>query len=164
MTRETVATVVFTLAGIAGLWFSDATLARLPNALFYAVLVLNTYFSVRFFTRLPPVDRDERLIDAILVAAYVVLAFSIGSPVRFAAVSMALFAAATAKYALLRGTLERTDILDRKITIDLLGLALCAATLLGAILGFPLASAWLQAGVFAAANVYLLAVRPMYAT
>ena len=164
MARESTATLIFSIAGLIGAWISDADWSvRLPTAMFYAVLVLNTFYSVRFFSLLPPLNRDERVIDGVLAIIYIVLAFSIGSVVLFSFVSMMLFAAATTKYILLLGIVERTDILRRKIAIDTLGLALCTATFAGAILGYPLASAWLQAGIFVVANVYLLAIRPMYA-
>jgi len=164
MNKESTVTLVFALGGLIGVWVSDADWTfRLPTALFYAALVVNTYYSVRFFAQLEPVTRDERIIDGVLVIIYLVLAAAIGSVVFFAFVSMVLFAAATTKYILLIGIVERTDVLKRKIAIDTAGLALCAAAFAGAILGYPLASAWLLAAVFVIANVYLLAVRPMYA-
>jgi hypothetical protein len=161
--RAAAATALFALAGLLGLAFSPHPWpARLPNALFYAVLVANTFFSVRFFAALPPADRDERLIDGLLVVAYCGLAAAIGAPAVFALVSTAVFALAIAKYALLFGVVPRADILRGKIAIDAMGLALCAATTVAAALGPPLWAAWVQAAVFAAANVYLLLVRPMY--
>jgi hypothetical protein len=154
----------FALAGILGFLLVPAPwAAKAPNAIFYAVLVLNTLYSVRFFEALPPQDRDERVIDAILTLLYVALAATIGLPVLFAAVSSALFVAAVGKYVLLLRVMDRRDILIRKIAIDGAGVALCAATLIGTLWFNPLWSAWAQALIFAAANVYLLAVRPMYA-
>jgi hypothetical protein len=93
---------------------------------------------------------------------YIGLAATIGTLVPFAAVATLLFAAAVAKYVLLLRVVDRRDILRRKILIDGLGLALCLATLIASLLFDPLWSAWTEALVFAAANVYLLAISPMY--
>ena len=162
--RETAAATLFSVAGIIGTLISaHAWSARLPTALFYAVLVVNTYFSIRFFSLPPPGRRDQTVIDGVLLALYVILAFSIGSILVFSLVSTLLFAAAVLKYALLLGVMDRREILTRKIAIDGLGLLLCAAAFAGSYLGYPLASAWLQALLFGLANIYLLAVRPMYA-
>jgi hypothetical protein len=161
--REITATIVFSLAGLAGLAFAPHVwTAKAPNALFYAVLVVNTYFSVRFFDALPPKERDERVIDGVLAVLYVALAAAIGAPVLFAAIATLLFVAAVAKYWLLLPVMPRPALLRRKMAIDATGGVLCVATLAGTLLSGPLASAWVQAIVFAIANVYLLAIRPMY--
>ena len=162
--RALAAAFGFTLVGLLGFLFVPAPwAAKLPNAIFYAALVLNTFYSVRFFDALPPQDRDERIIDAVLAILYIALAATIGFHVWFAVVSTALFAAAVAKYVLLLRVIDRPDILRRKIVIDGLGLVMCAVTLVATRLFDPLWSAWAEALIFAAANVYLLAVRPMYA-
>jgi hypothetical protein len=162
--RAVGATALFALAGIAGFFFAPAPwTAKAPNAVFYAVLVLNTFFSVRFFDALPPHPRDERAIDGLLAILYLALAAAIGTPLVFALISTLLFAAAVAKYVLLMPIMTRQDILRRKIRIDALGLVLCAATLAGTLVSDPLWSAWAAAALFALANVYLLAISPMYA-
>jgi hypothetical protein len=157
--RALAATFGFALAGLLGFLFvPQPWAAKAPNAVFYAVLVLNTFYSVRFFDGLPPQARDERVIDGVLTVLYVGLAATIGTLVPFAAVATLLFAAAVAKYVLLLRVVDRRDILRRKILIDGLGLALCLATLIASLLFDPLWSAWTEALVFAAANVYLLAI------
>jgi hypothetical protein len=161
--RQITATLAFALAGLVSLLVSPASWsAKAPNALFYVVLVLNTYYSVRFFDDLPPQDRDERLIDAVLAVAYVALAAAIGEPLLFALLSTLLFAAAVAKYALLLRVMHRRVLLRRKMAIDTLGGALCLATLGGTLFADPLVSAWVQAAVFTLANVYFLGIQPMY--
>jgi hypothetical protein len=162
-TRAVVAALAFAAAGVVGVLLSPQPWpAKSANAVFYAVLVFNTFFSIRFFDALPPRDRDERVIDGILAVSYLALAASIGAPLWFALLSTALFTAAVAKYALLFGVIDRTALLRRKIRIDGLGLVLCAATAIGSVWN-PAASAWVQAVVFAVANVYFLAIDPMYA-
>ncbi|MEX0853313.1 MAG: hypothetical protein WD036_08550 [Bauldia sp.] len=163
MRKEIAATAIFAVAGLVGTLVSGHPWpARIPNALFYAVLVLNTYFSIRFFGGLPPADRNEAVIDGVLAILYFALALAIGWNLAFALASSLLFAAAMLKYVLLLRLIDRT-ILVRKIAIDGAGFLLCAATLAGCYFGYALESAWLQALVFGLANVYLLAIRPMYA-
>ena len=164
MQRELLATALFAAAGIVGVALSRGELsAVLANGLFYAGLIVNTYFSIRFFGSQQPQDRDERLIDGALVVAYVALALSIGWVIVFTFVSVILFAGAVAKYILLLPVLERRDLVWRKIAIDGLGLAFVIACFIGAWAGYPLASVWAQAVIFNVANAYLLLVRPMYA-
>lgn len=163
---EWAATLLFVAAGIVGAIMSPdagAAAVAVANGLFYAVLVVNTYFSIRFFTSLPPEGRDERVVDGVLVVIYVILGLSIGRVVLFTFASLVLFAVAMLKYQLMKKMGVNRDILDRKIVIDTCGLLLCSLAFLGAWLGYPVEAAWTQAIVFALANVYLLAIRPMYA-
>ena len=161
--KEVVATVLFSAAGIIGVllapWDSPAVA---PTALFYAVLVINTWFSIRFFAHLPPTDRNETLIDGILTILYLALALTIGRTVPFMGIATVLFLSAVAKYALLLRLIEYPRTLRRKMVIDCLGALLCLVALVAAMAGFDSASAWALAAVFAAANVFLLLVRPMY--
>src|SRR3990172_11302373 len=96
MTNPTVktwtATIAFSLAGtISALFYSTVSPFLLPHFIIYAVLVVNTYFSIRFWSALQPQDSRQFLIDAILVLAYLALAFSIGEPTYFAFAAFALF-------------------------------------------------------------------------
>jgi hypothetical protein len=162
--RASIATAAFSAAGAVALVLLPGPLAaKAPNAFFYAVLVLNTFLSIRFFDGLPPRERDERIIDAVLAVLYVSLAVTIGNPAWFAAVSTMLFAAAVAKYWLLLPVMPRPKLLRRKMRIDALGALLGALTLIASLLADALAAAWAQAILFAAANFYFLMVRPMYA-
>ena len=96
-----------------------------------------------------------------LVVVYFFLALSIGRPLLFEAAGSVLFALATIKYIYLSRDVH-LRIVKRKILIDLLGSILCAASFTNALGGDAGKSAWIQMIVFAVANVYLLAVRPMY--
>ncbi len=161
---EWAATLLFVVAGIAGLWLAPGPLTvTAATALFYAVLLVNTYFSIRFFNGLPPEGRDERVVDGALVAIYVALGLTIGRALPFAFLTLMLFAVAIAKYQLMKPMGVRRDILDGKIAIDACGLLLCTLATAGVWLGYPEPSVWAQAIVFALANVYLLAIKPMYA-
>jgi hypothetical protein len=161
--KEILATGLFAAAGIVGLFLSEADwAARAPTALFYAVLVVNTWFSVRFFSRLPPIDRDEALIDGFLTVLYVGLAFAIGRNIPFIAIATVMFFAAVSKYALLLRIMDLPRTLWRKMAIDSLGGLLCLVALIGALSGYEIESTWALALVFLVANVFLLLVQPMY--
>jgi hypothetical protein len=56
----------------------------------------------------------------------------------------------------------RVHTIKRKIFIDALGIVLSALALAGSFSGYARASAWLLALTFVIANIYLLAIRPMY--
>ncbi len=163
--KEVGAAVLFAAAGIAGLVIAPRDWpAVAATGIFYAALLINTYYSIWFFDLLPPKDRDERVIDGALVLTYVVLGLSIGRIVLFTSATTVLFVIAIAKYVLLIPIVARRDILRRKIAIDALGLLLCGASFAAAVAGHPMESAWVQAILFALANVYLLIIRPMYVT
>lgn len=157
------ATIAFSLAGIISvLFYSVVSPFLLPHFIIYAVLVVNTYFSIRFWSALQPQDTRQLLIDAVLVLAYLALAFSMGEPVYFALAAFALFALAAFKYVLMRGRTSYEAVVERKIFIDALGAVACAVLILGMFLDYALEATWLFAIGFTLANVYLLAIKPMY--
>ena len=161
--KSVLATIAFSLAGtISALFYSTVSPFLLPHFVIYAVLVVNTYFSIRFWSALQPADIRQTLIDGVLVLAYLALAFSMGEPVYFAFAAFALFALATFKYVLMRGRTSYETIVERKTGIDALGALACAVLVLGMFLGYPLEATWLFAIGFTLANIYLLFIRPMY--
>ena len=161
--KSVLATSAFSLAGIISvLFYSVVSPFLLPHSIIYALLVLNTYFSIRFWSALQPQDSRQFLIDAILVLAYLALAFSMGEPAYFAFAAFTLFALATFKYVLMRGRTPYEAVVERKTGIDALGALACAVLVLGMFLGYPLEATWLFAIGFTLANVYLLLIKPMY--
>lgn len=155
--------VAFGLAGIAGFLFAPATHFVWPDLLFYIVIVINTFYSVRLFARVAPQSRWQTRVDAVLACAYLALAFSLGHEWAFIFFALVIFIAAPLKYTLMIGHVPHSHLLRKKLVIDLLGTALCAAALVGAIfLNYPLTSAWALAILFTLANIYLLAIKPMY--
>src|SRR3989344_3392645 len=150
------ATIAFSLAGlISVLFYASVSPVLLPHVIFYAVLVVNTFFSVRFFSRIAPENKSQFAIDTVLVILYLALAFSMGYPFTFAFFALCLFIAASSKYPLLLLVIPQTNVLKRKILIDLLGTGTCAAILGATILGYPYEAAWTMAILFTLANVYL---------
>ena len=134
-----------------------------PQALFFLILILNTYFSIRFFRPIYASTPHQRALDVVLGITYLFLAGSIGRSVTFELLAVILFALATTKYILLIRTVN-SQVVRRKIEIDILGCILCASALAASLSGYHSESAWTLTGVFAVANVYLLIVRPMYRT
>src|SRR3989344_1066318 len=161
--KSVLATSAFSLAGIISvLFYSVVSPFLLPHSIIYALLVLNTYFSIRFWSALQPQDSRQFLIDAILVLAYLALAFSIGEPTYFAFAAFALFALATFKYVLMRGHTSYEAVVERKIHIDALGALACAVLVLGMFLGYALEATWFFAVGSPPATFSLLLTRPMY--
>ncbi len=157
------ATAVFSLVGLWTLVYRAPQAPELlPQTIFYAVLVLNTFFSIRFYSALQPKNTSQLFIDAVLVVLYATLALSLGRPVAFAYAALWLFLMAPQKYALMLELIPHTTLLRNKILIDLSGTVLCAAILGATIAGYSLAGAWALAALFALANVYFLLIRPMY--
>jgi len=163
-TRAWLATVAFATAGLAAFIFvAPSTRLVWPEAIFYGVIVLNTFFSIRLFARISPAQTYQAVVDATLVLCYIALALSLGTPSAFPFFALCIFIAAPLKYILMLGETPYDKLMKRKLFIELLGTALCAFALLGAtILDYPLASAWVLAIVFSLANIYLLLIRPMY--
>lgn len=162
--RAAVATLLFAAAGLCSMLFQGGTsVYRLPHVIFYAVLTLNTYYSIRFYSAFTPNSLFQGGIDFLLVVAYIALALSIGQPLAFSLCALLVFMLAPAKYAHMLGRTPHDGTLRRKIRIDLLGTLLCSGAVALTLYGLPLPAAWLLAGLFTIANVYLLWVRPMYA-
>ena len=161
--KSWLATCAFALAGIiAVLFYSIVSPFLLPHFIIYTALVINTFFSIRFWAALQPNDVRQLLVDAVLIVAYLALAFSMGEPTYFAFTTFALFGLATVKYVLMRGCTSHGALVERKISLDALGALACALLILGMLLGYALEATWFFAVGFTLANVYLLLVRPMY--
>jgi hypothetical protein len=166
MTSTRKATLFVGAIGILGAWmcavFAPLTQELLPHAIFLAVLLLNTFFSIRFFANIQPNDRAQMLMDIALAIIYILLALTLGHPISFALSALALFILSPAKYALMLEVIPHTKLLKKKILINLLGAGACTLLLTSAFFEYPLFGAWAFATAFALANVYLLYVNPMY--
>ncbi len=135
----------------------------LPLVLFYGMIVLNTYFSMRLFTHIAPSQKAlHHIVDGLLVALFVLLALTFARPILFAFVVTVLFALAAIKYTLMLNDIPHPRLLKRKIVIDLLGKLMGLITLGGMLAGYTLISSWFLAITFTVANISLLFVWPMY--
>lgn len=154
---------VFVIAGVASLFlFAPLSSLTVPHIIFYAVLTINTFFSVQLFSAIQPKHVTQTIADSLLVAIYFALALSIGNAVWFAFFALAVFVAAPPKYALMLRAVPYTRLLKKKILIDLTGTAFCSFILACVLLGYPRESAWVLAIGFTLANVYFLMIQPMY--
>ena len=133
-----------------------------PHTIFYTVLLVNTFYSIRFWAAIQPQDSSQMLIDGILAVTYIALALSIGRPISFAIAALALFIAAPIKYMLMLGKIPRAALLGKKIAIDGAGTAICTLVLVLTLSGYGLVSAWIFAISFTLVNIYLLRINPMY--
>jgi hypothetical protein len=163
-TKALIATVFFTAVGVLALLVGTLNWQKtLPMAIFYAILVLNTYYSVKLFSGIVPSKNSiQKIFDAILVLLYVLLAVCMSSPYYFAFSALLLFITATAKYAFLLGVVSQPKLLKRKILVDLLGVLACALALGGMSFGFEMQSVWVLTVAFAVANILLFFVWPLY--
>ena len=158
------ATFLFSLAGILGwvLFVSDWRLS-LPLAVFYIVIVINTYPSVRLFASIVPSEKSHYILsDVALTILYILLAASLGDPITFALSGTFLFIIAAGKYTLLLHDIPHPALLKRKITIDIMGILLCVGSLGIMLSGYVAVGSWALAIIFALANVYFLGINPMY--
>lgn len=163
-TKALFVTLVFVAAIILGTKYAqDTWLGILPLLIFYLVLTINSYFSIRLFSAItPPDDKGQLAVDLLLGCTYLFLAYSIDTPAVFFLTTLLLFVVAPMKYALLLNNIPHPKLLKKKIIIDLGGTFLSGAVIAGYLWGYSYESAWALAVVFAVANFYLLVVNPMY--
>lgn len=134
-----------------------------PLVLFYALLLLNTYFSVRTFASITPEENLlQHSIDMALGACLLVLIFQFNAPLNFVLWMMLLFILAALKYILLTPITGHSRLLYMKIRIDSFGVLLCFLALWGILLGYIYISTVLWVLVFFLANLYVLWLRPHY--
>lgn len=163
--NQKIITGFFVLMYAIGLWISFMSTPVVQVMLFHAVLLLNTYFSIRCFGKITP-DRApwQRSVDLCLVFLYAMLPFAMRFPSLYILLMILLFGIASLKYALLLGIIPDVALIRRKIIVDLSGLFW--NYLIFVVGGLGLLSIdlllWIWVGVFAAMNVYLLKIRPMY--
>lgn len=161
--KAALACLFFTGAGAAG-WLMTGAGSNEAFALlvYYIVLVINTFFSIRTFSDITPRNTVQTLFDGVLLVLYCALALSFGSVAVFAGVSAVLFAIAIAKYAHAGNAVAHRALLYRKMTLNALAGLLSLLTLSIALFGYPRIGAWVLGVVFALANIYVLAIKPMY--
>ncbi|MBC7836972.1 hypothetical protein H7X87_04350 [Acetobacteraceae bacterium] len=163
-TKALLVSAVFSIAGAAGAYGAQAYWpAILPLVVFYIVLTINSYFSIRLFSAItPPDDKVQQFIDAILFGIYIFLACAFAVLDLFFLGVLFLFIIAPLKYALLLGKIPHLKLLKKKIIIDLLGTLMAVAVVVGSLAGYSTESAWALAIIFAIANIYFLLINPMY--
>lgn len=155
--------VVLTLALIAS-WIltKPVPLIAIPLSIFYALLVFNTYFSVKFFARIIRPSFPQSIMDCLLIILYLLMAWNIGNSLLFGITLTVFFTLATLKYVQLMGILGKARLLRRKIAADCMGIFLGPALVLGIIYGHEIASLWILVIIFGLANIWTLRISPLY--
>jgi hypothetical protein len=161
--RSIAATGAFMAAGLASwLLLVRDWRSAIIQSIFYIILIVNTYFSIRCFSRIAPRTLGQLCVDSILAALYLMLAACICDGAAFMFIASCIFAVAVLKYEFMLKALSNSETVKRKILVDALGAVLCV-TGWGAIqLGYGQSASAAVTFVFAVANLYLLILRPMY--
>jgi hypothetical protein len=162
---KTFSTILFfTIVGIYGaLVYGKNIIVSLPLMIFYLTITVNTYYSMKLFTRI--VEKHTFLqdsVDVVLVILYGFLAFNFDKPLMFVYIVSGLFIVATLKYVLLVGKLPHQKLLKNKIRIDSMGIIMGFITLILTATGNLFFGTWFLAITFGIANIILLFIWPMY--
>lgn len=164
--KAVVATAGFGVAGAVSLYLSRTEIHSWYPVVFYAALVVNTYFSVRLFSAItPPRDKVQACIDSILAILYFALAFSFADIKAFLMANALLFDVAMLKYVFLLRTAgdEYRNIVERKILLDGIGVIAGTLALIGASLGRETIAMQLLTVSFILVNIQILILKPFYA-
>ncbi len=136
----------------------------LPLFIFYIILMINTYFSIKLFLAIIPTHIfEQKIMDTLLIIVYILLALSFKHALLFSYVVTLLFIFATLKYALfVKHNDKHPRLLRRKIVVDILGILLSLLTLGGILLGYETYSLWFLTIVFLFANIVIFFITPLY--
>jgi len=153
----------FSLLAIAAMFFVRDWHNSWPLVSFYALLLLNTYFSIRTFASITPENNLlQHFIDMTLGLCLFILPFQFNLPLNFTLWMTLLFVLAALKYILLIPIAGYSRLLFMKIRVDSLGVLLCLLALWGILLGYVYISTVLWAIIFFLANIHVLWIKPHY--
>jgi hypothetical protein len=130
--------------------------------IFHALLLINTFFSVRAFATITPPNKLQAFLDFLLSLCLISLPLTFTSPLNFVLINLFLFIIATLKYIFLIQLVGFSKLLFRKIRVDVMGILLCALCLVGILIGFTSLSLNLFAFIFFLSNIYVLWHAPLY--
>jgi hypothetical protein len=157
-------TIMFMCAGVFALWIKTFTWKDvIPFLVFYILLVINTFFSIRCFASITPADaRAQKIIDFVLVLCYFALAVTINVPILFTFFAFVLFFVAVIKYVSLLFYTSHKKLVWRKIVVDVLGALVCLGAFWGVFADHERVASWLWVGMFLVGNAYIFFVEPLY--
>lgn len=161
--KSLIITALFSVFGVIG-WLYASDMEALPQAIVYALLMAQTYFSLGlFFQLIDPADRRQQAIDILLALEYAVLAWSMQDAFFFYYVWTIFFITTVMKYVLLLGTFRHLKLLRRKLIANVLGIAMgvFVLTMATAFIGTAFWP-WIGVVLFGGACVYYLVLRPLY--
>jgi len=129
----------------------------------YALLLLNTYYSIAFFSQLIPTHlQSQRIIDGALSVCYILLPFFFDQSVVYIQLMAVLFILAALKYAVVIDATSYNSVFIKKILIDGIG-ALAWMFCLGlALSSFPNRGIVAAIVIFSIGNAVVLFIRPKY--
>lgn len=152
---------VFGLAGII-LFVRDWTVS-LSLVLMYAALVYDTFFSIRYFSSVTsPADRVQQVFDLVLIICYAAIAWNFAHPLGFMYGLSIMFAVASLKYVVLRRRIGPSEILRRKINIDVIGVVAFSAATIPMLYGWIWQVSWALLLLYCIVNVQILWRNPLY--
>ncbi len=162
--RRALATVVvFGLWGVGAAYFILDWQTAWPLVLFYALLILNSYYSVRAFASITPREHlGQQGMDILLCLWLALLPLNFNTPLNFVLLMSMLFVTATLKYVLLLPVAGYSRLLYAKIRVDTLGILLCFLALLGILWGYAFWTTVLWSLIFFISNIYVLWWEPHY--
>lgn len=161
--RAAAATVFFGVIALISLGSIVDLSKSWPLVVFYAVLLINTYFSIRTFASITPEENfGQKLIDAALVVCMLLMVFNFNSVLNFTILATLLFIIATLKYVFLTQLAGYSKLLYMKIRIDALGILFCFLAVVGTLWGYGRQASIIWATVFVLANIYVLWWKPHY--
>ena len=137
----------------------------LAPLVYYVVLLISTYFSVRCFDALtPPQSPVQDVLDVVLVLFYFVLATLFTAPAILLFVTAAFFSVTTLKYILLMSekTLPHFKQIDYKAAINGCGTISALLCYWIALQGNVVLGMWLWVAIFCSANFFIFFIKPLY--
>ena len=158
-------TTIFALAFLIT-WIFDSFdwHKAIPLLIFYCIFLFNTFFTIRFFSRVtPPYNFVHGSIDIILASLYIAMAAHIENPPYFIFFTLLVFAVTSVKYTLLLGNNEEDySLLKRRLLINMSGVCGCALVIGGILTGYTRSSIWAWVIAFILANIIIFSLWPFY--
>ncbi len=131
--------------------------------LFYAVLCLNTYYSIKVFAALTnPWSISQNIIDALLVITYSILAWYLADVPTTLTLTVVLFGFALIKYFILPADFSSPRLLFRKKIIDGLGFVGALIIWFCVVMLHIQEAVWVWTAGFIIVNIYILWLKPLY--
>lgn len=156
--------ILFACFGVFGVILAWPNLENAwPLVVFYAMLLLNDYFSIKHFSKIiPPGVRSQMIIDGALVVLHFLSVFSFNDPRNFYLAVTILFILATLKYSYDISLVKEPHLLYRKIKVDALGALASAIATTGILFGYTWSSTITWTAIFAFASIYVIYINPLY--
>lgn len=142
---------------------AENQLLRTALVILYCLLIINTFFSVRFFMQITPLrDWRQQLMNTLLLVIYILLATKFDEPLTFVILIALLFSMATVKYILLAWVIQEKLVLQKKILVDAFGTIVSILVVLGVAGGYEILAIFIGGAIFLIADIYVITVKSIY--